>query len=234
MGDRTREQTARRRAGVSLIEITIVVAVVSILTAIAIPNIAEWARNQRLKDSARSVGDLLLVARSEAIRTGRRQVVFFGLPGSTDPNGTPIEANGGWAPILVLDDGEPAGSDCQIDAGERINGLAPVEGVSWGASSSTGPVPTDAGNGPFAPSLWNGGTFADSGGSAVQWVLFGPDGLPVVFDGVGGDCGTIGAAGAGGGALYLTNGERDYAIVLSPIGGVRLHRWNIQASAWSD
>jgi prepilin-type N-terminal cleavage/methylation domain-containing protein len=234
MGERIRERGAHRRAGVSLLEVMLVVGLLGVLAALAAPNIAEWARSQRLKDSARSVGDLLLLARSEAIRTGRRQVVFFGPPGSTDPAGNPIEAHGAWVPVLVLDDGAPAASNCQIEAGEEVEGLAPVDGLSWGVSYATGPVPTDAGAGPFAPSPWDGGTFADGGGSAVHWLLFGPDGLPVVFDGSGGDCGVIGGAGAGGGALYLTDGERDYAIVLSPIGGVRLHLWNPSTSAWSS
>jgi prepilin-type N-terminal cleavage/methylation domain-containing protein len=234
MSDRIRERGARRRAGMTLIEVVVAVSILGALLLVAAPNIAEWSRHQRLKDSARSVGDLLLVARSEAIRTGRRHVVFFGPPGSTDPDGNPIEANGGWVPVLVLDDGPPAGSDCQIGAGEEVEALAPVDGLSWGVSYATGPVPTDPGAGPFDPSPWDGGTFADPDGDAVHWLLFGPDGLPVAFDGAGGSCGAIGAAGGGGGALYLTDGERDYAIVLTPIGGVRVHLWNPSTSAWSS
>ena len=234
MGERIHGRATRGRTGISLLELMVVVGLLGVLAALAVPNIAEWARHQRLKDSARSVGDLLLLARSEAIRTGRRHVVFFGLPGSTDPDGNPIQANGGWAPVLVLDDGAPAASDCQIGVGEDVEGLAPVDGLDWGVSYATGKVPTDAGDGPFAPSTWDGGTFADSAGNPVHWLFFGPDGLPLVFDGSGGDCGVVGVAGGGGGALYLTDGERDYAIVLSPIGGVRLHLWNPSASAWSS
>jgi type II secretory pathway pseudopilin PulG len=217
---------------VTLIEIMVVVGILAVLTGIAVPNIAEWARHQRLKDAARSVGDLLLVARSEAIRTGRRQVVFFGPPGSLDPAGQPVETSAGWVPVLLLDDGAPADSDCVIDGAEERIGVAPAEGLSWGVSFATARVPTDAGAGPFPPT--DGGTFADAGGTAMPWLLFGPDGLPAVFDGAGATCGTIGAAGGGGGALYLTDGERDYAIVLSPIGGVRLHLWHPTSGAWSS
>jgi hypothetical protein len=47
-------------------------------------------------------------------------------------------------------------------------------------------------------------------------------------------CGALSPAGGGGGALYLTDGERDYAIVLSPIGGVRVHLWIPANGAWSS
>ncbi len=234
MADRILGKGARRRGGMTLLEVMTVLAILAVLVGIAIPNIAEWSRHQRLKDGARGIGDLLLLARSEAIRTGRRHVVFFGRPGSVDPGGTAIEANGAWVPVLTLDDGAPADSNCLIEAGEEVKGLAPVDGLSWGVSDATGPVSTDAGAGAFAPSPWDGGTFADAGGATVHWLLFGPDGLPLVFDGVGGDCGTFGAAGSGGGALYVTDGERDYAIVLSPIGGVRVHIWNPHSGGWSS
>jgi type II secretory pathway pseudopilin PulG len=234
MGQRTRFGAARRRGGLTLLEVMVAVGILVVLIGIALPNIAEWSRHQRLKDGARGVGDLLLLARSEAIRTGRRHVVFFGPPGSTDPGGNPVEANGAWVPLLVLDDGAPAAANCLIEGGEERRGLPPADGLSWGVSVATGPVPTDAGAAPFAPTPWDGGTFADAAGNPVHWLLFGPDGLPATFDGGGGDCGAIGAAGGGGGALYLTDGERDYAIVLSPIGGVRLHLWNPGSGAWSS
>ena len=35
----------------------------------------------------------------------------------------------------------------------------------------------------------------------------------------------------GGAAFYLTNGTRDYAVVMSPMGGVRVHVW--RGGAWT-
>jgi prepilin-type N-terminal cleavage/methylation domain-containing protein len=235
MSSRSRTDAARRTGGMTLIEIVVAVAILGVLAAVAVPNVAEWARHQRLKDGARSVGDLLLLARAEAIRTGRRHVVFFGPPGTADPAGTAVEAHGAWAPFIVLDDGIPTNANCAIEAGEDVDGLIPLDGVSWGISRAAHGVPTDPGAAPFnSPLPWDGATFADADGNAVPWVLFGPDGIPLTFDGSGGDCGTLSGVGGGGGTLYVTDGERDYAIVLTPIGGVRLYLWNPERGQWSS
>jgi hypothetical protein len=66
----------------------------------------------------------------------------------------------------------------------------------------------------------------------VPWLLFRPDGIPVRFEGAFGACGTIGATALGGAGFYLTNGTRDYAVVLSPMGGVRVWVWDTTAGAW--
>ena len=77
-------------------------------------------------------------------------------------------------------------------------------------------------------------TFADPSSAKVNWLLFRPDGIPVGFSGAAGSCGAVGGVGTGGGAFYVTNGERDFAVVLSPLGGVRLHLWNRSTGAWSN
>jgi prepilin-type N-terminal cleavage/methylation domain-containing protein len=227
-----RAPSARRAGGMTLVEVMVAVAILGVLAVIAVPNFAEWARHQRLKDGARSVGDLLLLARAEAIRTGRRHVVFFGPPGTVDPAGTAVEANGSWVPVLLLDDGAPATANCAIEGGEDLQGLVAVEGVAWGSSRAAHAVPTDPGA--VVWSTATATTFADADGVAVPWVLFGPDGIPLTFDGAGGDCGALVGVGSGGGALYLTDGERDYAVVLSPIGGVRVYLWNTESGQWSS
>jgi len=71
----TLSRNLRTLENADLIEIAVVIAVVGVLAAIAVPNINEWSRHQRLRGAARDVGDLLVLARSDAIRTGRRQIV---------------------------------------------------------------------------------------------------------------------------------------------------------------
>jgi prepilin-type N-terminal cleavage/methylation domain-containing protein len=225
----------RTRRGLTLIEIMVSLGLVSVLLAVATPVVSDWFANQHVKAASRSLADLMLLARSEAIRTGNRYVVFFGNPGTADASGNPVEKDGAWVPVLLIDDGPPDTSNCQIDAGEAVASVRPVDGLSWGVSAASGSVASDTGAAPFNPSPppdWDGATFADPSNAKVNWVLFRPDGIPVAFSSAVGSCGTIGSLGGGGGALYVTNGERDYAVVLTPLGGVRVHAWNPATGAW--
>jgi hypothetical protein len=43
-----------------------------------------------------------------------------------------------------------------------------------------------------------------------------------------------GNVASGNGAVYVTSGARDYAVVLAPLGGVRVHAWARGASAWTQ
>lgn len=224
----------RSRSGVTLIELMVVVGLMSVVLALTMPAFSNWMSNQRARAAARSLGDLVMLARSEAIRTGNRYVLFFGNPGTTDPSGTPFERGGTWVPALLINDGPPVSSDCQIGAGEAIEAIAPVNGIAWGVSDADSAVSTDTGSAPFNPSpTWDGATFTDAAGAKVNWLLFRPDGIPVGFSGAAGSCGTIGGVGTGGGAFYVTSEERDFAVVVSPLGGVRLHVWNRASGAWS-
>jgi prepilin-type N-terminal cleavage/methylation domain-containing protein len=233
-----RADAKRLRAGMTLIELMVVVGLLGVLSALAVPNIRAWAGDQRTKQAARSLADALLVARTEAIRTGNNYIVYFGDPGTVDPAGNLVTYNGQWVPLLVIDDGAPTASNCVIDAGERYLGIAQIDnGPTWGVTEATAAVATDTGAAPFNPPPappWDGATFADSANAKVNWVMFRPDGIPVGFSGAGASCGTVGATGSGGGALYVTNGRREYGVVLTPLGGVRVHIWNPSSNQWSS
>jgi prepilin-type N-terminal cleavage/methylation domain-containing protein len=223
----------RERFGFTLIEIMVVVGIIAVLATLTTLQMGEWLANQRVKAAARSAADAFQLARSEAIRTGSNHIVFYGSPGATDPAGTLLNGPAGtWVPILILDDGPPTTANCQIDGGEATRGIPPGDDVQWGVSHATVKVPDDPGKAPFSPPQASGGTFADPSNNFVNWVLFRPDGVPVSFTFSGGTCGQIGGIGSGGGALYVTNGERDYATVLSPLGGARVHLWD--GNTWSN
>jgi len=221
-----------RVSGFTLLEVVIVVGLITVVIGLAVPSLWEWRTHYEAKRAAQSLADIFHKARAEAMRTGNQQVVFFGNPGLTDPGGNAVEAAGSWVPMLSIDDGEPAGANCRIDPGERTGFVRPVNDLGWGVSQATVPVPSDTGGAPFAPSpSWDGGTFTKPDASKANWVAFRADGIPIAFQGDATACGTLGDTGSGGGALYLTDGKRDFAVVLTPLGGVRLHLW--EGGSWS-
>ncbi len=231
---RNRRRGGRRERGVTLTELAIVFAIVGITVAVAAPNTIRWQRDQRVKGAAHDVADLLLLARSEAARTGNRHVVIYGPPGTQDPAGTAITGSNGTVPFLVLNDGPAATANCQIDAGEARSVVESVRDVRWGVALATTFAPGDPASAAFAAPQTRGGTTLDPANNAVPWFMFRADGVPVRFEGALADCGAIGTTALGGAAFYLTNGTRDYAVVLSPMGGVRVHVWSPTAGAWKS
>lgn len=214
----------RRQRGVTLLELMVAVVILSAVVALAVPGMLRWSDAERVKAAARSVSDAFLLARSEAIRTGDNHlVVLAGALGAADP-------------IAIVNDGPQASANCTIDAGEVVHRVDAQEGVSWGTSTgnANGAIAPDD-EGGAAGNADVGWTFTDAGGvNPSSAVLFQSDGLPRLFTSGGGSCTAIGNGGEGGGGIYVTSGERDYAVVLRPLGTSRVHRWNPSTGAWSN
>ena len=145
-----------------------------------------------------------------------------------DTDGNDLTGPTGLANLLVVNDGRPgeANQNCEIDSGEARLGVKLGDDVEWGVNSATGPVPTDPGNG----TITDGTTFDDAGGNPALWILFRPEGPPLAFSD---DC-TTGPIGTGGGGIYLSNGRRDKAIVVNPLGTTRIHSWVGATGNWSS
>jgi type II secretory pathway pseudopilin PulG len=209
-----------------MLELVVVMAMIALLSAIAVPAFARWAAAQRLYDSARAVDGALAKARSEARRSGNVHLVFFGV----DAEGNALaDALGNPVPVLVLNDGLPgsANQNCVIDGGESYESYPfTASQVNYGLSLAAAAVPSDAGLG----DITTGASFVDDEGNDASWVMFRPDGVPLAFDS---NC-NLGVVGSGGGAVYLTNGTRDIAVVLTPLGATRLHAFDPANATWSD
>ena len=224
----------RGRAGMTLIELVVVMAVIGAMVALATSTVSDWSADQRVATSARELADAFSLARSEAIRTGSNHILAFnvesGLGGITS---NAVIANDGPT-------GNTAGSsNCTIDAGEIVHTIPLEQGVRFGTDPGLAngtAAPSDAGaSGDQAV----GSSFTTPAGAHSSWVMFGADGLPRQFAQNTAttppcEAGKLGNVGAAGGAIYLTNGHRDYAIVMSPLGTVRVHRWNSGAGAWTQ
>jgi len=221
-----------RSRGYTLIETMIVVAVIGIMAGLVATVFARRTGDQRAKAAVRSVADLMLLGRTEAIRTGTNHVLYL----QQDPADAALVDGGGEsvAALLIAD----ADGDGLPDAGE-YKAAVPFDGtgsLQWGstfAAAVTTAAPNDnaAGVFPATDPDFACCTFTDPGANPARWVVFLPDGMPRAFS-----TGPFaaGALGSGRGAVYVSSGTRDYAVVLAPLGGVRVHSWNRGASAWTN
>jgi prepilin-type N-terminal cleavage/methylation domain-containing protein len=224
-----RSDLRQTRAGFTIVELMIVVAIVGIFAALAIPAWNQYQSNLQLRTAARSVSNAFSYARSRAVATGNRYVVAFAYdPGNpNDACGNPIvNEQGKDVPFMVFEDGAPAAANCCLDAGEERYSERPAPGVSWGVTIAGGPVPSDMGGGDYKL----GSSFAEPDGSQAGWVVFGPDGIPLAFNAA---C-NLGTTGTGAGAIYVTNGDRDYGVVLNPLGTSSVERFDPAQGAWEN
>ena len=68
--------------GFTLIEVIIVVAIIGIMTAIAIPSISSWLPNYRLKGAARDLYGAAMKAKGEAVKRNVNCALTFGQDGN--------------------------------------------------------------------------------------------------------------------------------------------------------
>lgn len=216
----------RVRGGFTLIELLVTIAIGGVVAVFASYSTSQWRSNDKVAATARTLANALASARSESMRTGNTFMVFFG----TDIQGNSL-VDGGGDPVdlRTLDDGRLGGANqnCTTGASEPRLDQKLEDGTSFGITFATTAAPLDVGAWP----LTAGSSFTvPGGGLAARWIQFRPEGMPFA---VSSTC-TAGAVGSGGGAVYVTNGSRDLAVVLSPLGATRVYTWDRGSNQWTN
>ncbi len=221
-------------AGFSLLEFMIALVVLGIFIGIGGTIMSSQLAGTRSRAFTRSLADLMMLARTEAIRTGDNHVVFF----SQDTADGAL--SGGSGQLVAASVIRDADGDGLVDAGEPIAGVQfdAAGGMAWGSSLAAAlATPLKAPNDnavadfpePDADFLCC--TFTTPDDDPARWVVFTPDGMPRSFK-----TGPflMGEVASGNGAVYVTGGNRDYAVVLAPLGGVRVHHFVRDTENWSQ
>ena len=96
---------SKKQSGVTLIELLIAIAILSILLAIAVPNFGSWLQNTQIRTATESIKNGLQLARAEAIR--RNEPVSFILASTTSTAWTVITVAGTQIQQRLSSDGSP-------------------------------------------------------------------------------------------------------------------------------
>lgn len=129
--------SAHRQRGFTLVELVITIALVAILTSLAVPSFSEVLRQWRRDSATRELLTSLQLARAEAIKTSRQIVVCPSTSGAACAAGT--EWSTGW--MVFVDDGAgtAANANNQIhNLNERILKVASAQAGVASLTSSGG------------------------------------------------------------------------------------------------
>ena len=132
----------KKSSGFTLIELMIFIAIVAILSAVAIPNIIGWLANYRLRSAASDLLSNLQLAKVTAIKTNANCTVTFKQP-----------VGGITYDYVVYEDSD---NDLEYDAGEKILDrvqLSDYQDVSFDTAEGGGDGLTFANNDEARPSI---------------------------------------------------------------------------------
>lgn len=205
----------RPQRGFSLLEILVVVGIMLILMAVALPNLMRAIRNYQLEAAGRQIGQTILRARYEAMQRNRRACAAFVRVG----NERRYELD------LTGPDTDPCNDGVvTANAGEPYFVTPPM--VQWYNND----IPTFPPLNGLPPDY---NTFATTAVPANYRVTFSPRGTVVVWNGAT----WVMATQVQLICLIrsLSTGEFDAILVtVTTVGRVKLYRWRLNTGQWVE
>jgi type II secretory pathway pseudopilin PulG len=198
-----------RQRGVSLIELVIVVALVFIIGAFAVPTYLSTVRNSRTNGDSRDVAGEILLAKMRGSANFTQSRVYFDAAAQTFRIETWDKTNSCWKA-----EGAP---DCATKPAQPLS-----QGVSLGFGSLSTPPPGTQATIAEPPACLDDTTTPGSGSAIANTscIPFNSRGIPI---------NPATGSPAGNYAVYITDGSSVYAATVSATGLVQ--NWRSEASA---
>lgn len=213
-----------RASGFSMVELLIVIVIILVITAIAVPNLTQAIQVFRLRGSVSSLAGLLQEARINAVKQNMISKTMFG------------SVSGASVAFVDLNFDDKAGSyPCFSDKAK--NCTEPLVPMASGVTNEFGKVPTE-----LDSATYLGYTDKGSSSTAPFLVGFNQRGLPCTPNPTTGrptscDLGTLSVknSSSNGFIYYFTNsttfGPKWAALTITPAGRVRV--WTLAGTTWN-
>jgi Tfp pilus assembly protein FimT len=211
--------------GFSMLELVVVIAIGIILTALAIPNLISMARNYRSLGDARSVSDLVSLAKMRAAAEFTDARVYADTANNLYRVETWTLLSGQTQKCWVTD----GDAQCSANYGSPATPPSTVlsSGVSFGFASMTGPPSgTQAALGQAAQCQTDAQMLAGTAGNIADsaCVVFNSRGIPVDNT----------LAPTSNDALYVTDNNSVYSVTILATGLIQTWRGDQSSGNWSN